>query len=598
MLVGFDSWYADGIALREAKGVALGLGRLFTTNQQANPDRESAADVIAVVDGRLDNVADLRSTLGAAPGVSDADVVIAGYRRWGTEIIARLRGEFALLLWDANHSQLVAARDPFGIRPLYYALPAGRLLAASDPEQILATGLVAIEPDDESVLGHLLWEFPDRERTFFRDIRRLPAGHLMVATRNGAEIRDYRRPAIVTRAGGWDGWADEFRHHFFNAVRVRISSPQPFVAHLSGGIDSSTIVCAIDRLQKAEATAPRGVVAAALYPGLASNEERYIRAVEEHVQVPVECWDGTAATADELTDVPLCGPGARFSWTGGTRGDFDIAHKHGSRVIVNGTGGDQLGIPIGVLEDATVARRWRVAARFLVEYPGATVKSSVRAGLRLVKALAPAWMRQFHDRFRRRREDRPPWIAPGAWAGWRPPLTSVSFPPLVITHVQRAHWRELTSARHVLTIEWVQQHAIRNRVEMRFPFMDTSLINLALSLPWDRWPPPWPFERLHRAALGHILPAAVRQRRSKANAADALANRARLQLPTIERLFNDVSFVSARYVDRQAVLGMLAAFKGASNPPFATTWAIWAIATLESWLRRLSSYTAPRRLEA
>jgi asparagine synthase (glutamine-hydrolysing) len=598
MLVGFDSWYADGVVLREAKGVALGLGRLFTTNQQANPDREIAADVVAVVDSRLDNVADLQSALGAAPGASDADLVIAGYRRWGTEIIDRLRGEFSLLLWDATNCKLVAARDPFGIRPLYYALGPGRLLAASDPEQILATGLVALEPDDESVVGHLLWEFPDRERTFFRDIRRLPAGHLMVATGDGAKIHDYRRPAILTRDGGWDGWADEFRHHFFNAVRARVSSRQPFVAHLSGGIDSSTIVCAIDQIQKEGVPAPRGVVAAALYPGLTSNEEHYIRAVQAHVQVPVECWDGTAAAADELNDVPLCAPGARFSWTGGTRGDFDIAHRHGARVILNGTGGDQLGIPIGVLEDALVAGRWGVAASFLLKYPSANARSSARAGLRLVKALAPAWLRRFHDQLRRRREHRPSWIAPGAWARWRPPMTTVSFPPLVTTHVQRSHWRELTSARHVLTMEWVQQHAIRNRVEMRFPFMDTRLIDLALSLPWDRWPPPWPFERLHRAALGHILPAAVRQRRSKANAADALANRARLQLPTIDRLLNGDSWVSARYVDREGALAMLAAFRGAPSPPFATTWAIWAIASLESWLRRLSGYTAPRRLEA
>jgi hypothetical protein len=147
-------------------------------------------------------------------------------------------------------------------------------------------------------------------------------------------------------------------------------------------------------------------------------------------------------------------------------------------------------------------------------------------------------------------------------------------------------------------MEWVQQHAIRNRVEMRFPFMDASLINFALSLPWDRWPPPWPFERLHRTALGDLLPVAVRQRRSKANAADVLANRVRVQLPVIDDLFNAGSWASTRYVDQRSAQSVLAAFRSTPEVPFALTWPVWAIATLEAWLRRLSRYTAPRRREA
>jgi asparagine synthase (glutamine-hydrolysing) len=592
MLVGFDSWYADGVVVREVNGGALGMGRLFTTPQQAHPDREIAADVVAVVDGRLDNVADLRSALDEAADISDSDLVVAGYRRWGTEIVGMLRGEFALLLWDARSARLVAARDAFGIRPLCYARAGRRLLTASDPEQILATGLVAPEPDDESVVGHLLWEFPDRERTFFRDIRRLPAGHIMVATADGPDIRDYRRPEILERADGWDGWADEFRHRFLTAVRARISSSQPFVAHLSGGVDSSTIVCAIDQMQRDAPAMSRGVVAAALYPGLGSNEEKYIRAVEAQIKLPVECWDGTAAAADELGDVPLWAPGARFPWTGGTRGDLDIAHRHGARVVVSGTGGDQLGLPVGVIEDAVATGRWTVAARLLLRRPAATARSSFRVGMRVAKALAPAWLRSAHDRVRRRREQRPPWIARAAWGNWRPPPATTTFPAGLRTHVQSAHWRELTSARHLVSMEWAQQHAIRNRAEVRFPFMDADLVSLSLSLPWNRWPPPWPFERLHRTALGDMLPPLVRQRRSKANAADALANRARVQLSKIDDLFNSRSWASTRYVEQQAAREALSAFRSDPDPSFGKTWPVWAIATLEAWLCRLSGYTA------
>ena len=111
--------------------------------------------------------------------------MLAGYRRWGADVVDNLGGEFALLIWDEAASTLVAARDPFGVRPLFYARPGGRFVAASDPEQILATGLVPAQPDDHTVIGHLLWEFHDSERSFFREIRRLPPGHLLIANRAG-----------------------------------------------------------------------------------------------------------------------------------------------------------------------------------------------------------------------------------------------------------------------------------------------------------------------------------------------------------------------------------------------------------------------------
>src|SRR5262245_24438887 len=133
---------------------------------------------------------------------------------------------------------------------------------------------------------------------------------------------------------------------------------------------------------------------------------------------------------------------------------------------------------------------------------------------------------------------------------------------------------------------------------MRFPFMDWDLVTFALSIPSRLWPPPWPYERLHRRALADILPAAIAQRRGKANASDVLANRVRRQVSVIEALFHASSWASARYVDQRQAQASLAAFARSGSAPFSLTWSVWAIATLEAWLRRLSSYTAPPRPEA
>jgi len=599
MLGGFASWCPDGTVVRKSSQATLGIGRLVTTAQQARGDRTpSTSDVLAVVDGRFDDLGTLRGVLGADADASDADLVVAGYRRWGADVVTHLGGEFALLIWDEAASTLVAARDPFGVRPLFYARPGGRFVAASDPEQILAAGLVPAQPDDETVIGHLLWEFHDAERSFFREIRRLPPGHILIANSGGTRIVDYRRPAVADVGDGPEVWT-EFRRLFFSAVQRRMESSGSCLLHLSGGLDSSCIVCAADRMRESQTEAPHEVLAIAeLHPGMASNEEPFVRAVEAQIRFPVECWDGTDARTGELDDVPVWAPGARFSWTGGTSGDLDIAGRRGARVILNGTGGDQIGITSGVHHDAIAERRWGTATRFLLEAPGATVASSFRTALRLAKSLAPRWVGELHDSVRRRRQQKPKWLRDDAWARWRPLPSRFDAPATLRTGVQRSHWRELTSPRHVLSVEWAQQHALRSGVEVRFPFMDGPLVAFALSIPSRLWPPPWPFERLQRTALADILPAAVAQRRSKANASDVLANRVQRQLSTIRALFHSGSWASEPYVDQRGAQEVLAAFQNQGDPPFWATWSLWAIATLEAWLRRLSRYTPPPRREA
>jgi asparagine synthase (glutamine-hydrolysing) len=596
------AWSPDGKLVRSSRQASLGAGRLITTVQQARPDREPVAqDVFAVVDGRFDELGALRRGLDADPNTSDADLVVAGYRRWGTDVVGRLRGEFALMLWDATASTLVVARDPFGVRPIYYARPGGRLLVASDPEQILATGLVAIDPDDHAVVGHLLWRFADAERSFFRDIRRIPAGHLLVATAAGVRISDHRNLEVseLNLADARE-YRAEFKRLFFASVRRRLESTTRSLIHLSGGVDSTAIACVADEICAAEPDLCRGVEAiSALYPGMQSNEERYLRAVEAKVQMPVECWDGTAALPDELDAVVVWAPGGRVPWTGGSQGDMEIARREGARVILNGSGGDQLGTPDGAHEDAILQRRWGDAARFMLKAPGADLRSSLRRTLRLAKALSPRWVRDVHDKIRWRRARKPDWMVDRAWREWRPRVTSSAVPPPSLrSHVQRQRWSELTSGRHVFATEWLQQSAMRNGVELRFPFMDWDLIVFALSIPSRYWPPPWPFERLQRTALADMLPDAINRRRGKANATDALANRVSRQLPTIRRLFDSPSWLAGRYVDQASAKRALAVFEASSPPVFWSTWTVWGIATLEAWLRAVWRYTAPPRREA
>ncbi|HXJ21146.1 MAG TPA: asparagine synthase-related protein [Polyangia bacterium] len=591
MLATFRRESPDGLKVKERDVCALGLGLLSTT--RSDPDTEGlteAPDLLVALDGHLADVDHLRSTLGLDGTSSEVNVVAEGFRRWDVELFSRLKGDFAVIFWHAETRRLIAARDPFAVRPLFYSDVGQRFALASDPEQLLRASLVSAVPDDDVVLDYLLWDMRFPDRSFFRDIRALPAGHFVVGANGSHSLRRYRAACLTSqslsdRSSGWE----QYRVAFDRAIRRCIDSPRAVVAELSGGLDSSSIVCAADRLLAAEPSiCPDFVGAAALFPGLDCDEEPFIRAVADHVRVPVECWDSTDIAVNELEDVTLARPGARFFLNGGSEGQVDIARRHGARVILSGIGGDQTGMPSGGLRDAVTESRWSDAARILIRRPSNDVSKTARSVWRLAKSFAPAPVRRLRASMRSR-EERPPWLT--GWARNLPrPRPRVAMPEELGGEIHRNVWHALSSGTHAQMMAFAQHHAIRSAIELRFPFLSSDVISVVLSIPARFWPPPWPGERLHRGILRNILPQAVIQRRSKANFSSALAARVRRHLPAIRDIFASSNWASEQFVDRAAARRALSVFESSKTPSFWTTYAVWGIATLETWLDAILRY--------
>ncbi|MDB4983197.1 MAG: hypothetical protein JWM82_3949 [Myxococcales bacterium] len=593
MLEVFRASLPDGFDRVSAPGASLGVNLLMV-----EPGRAGAAklgSVIAVVDARLDERADLAGQVSASRGANDAQLVIAAYERWGTEFPRHLRGEFAIVVWDARVRRLVAARDSFGVRPLYYTAAPGRFVIASDPEQILASGAISGAPDDAAVIDYLSWSFSGRERTFFEGVKRLRGGHALVATPASLIIEDYRRLEVPPhRPEQLDDGRRELRERFFSAVRGRMRSDHPVLVHLSGGLDSTSIACVADAILATEpGICPSVTAVAALHPGLSADETPFIRAASDALRLPTETWDGAHADEHELDRAILAGPFGRYTLPGGTQGDMDLARRLGAKSLLSGTGGDQFGTPDGVIQDAILEGRWGDAVRFVVDAPGATLPAAIRVALRVGKSLSPSWVQALH-RPALSDERHAPWMTP--WALRQPRLIDKedARPAGATTFVQRRVWAAFTQARHLTSIEQVQQHALRNGVDVRFPFMDLDLALFALSLPSAHWPPPWSHERLHRAALGDLLPAKIRDRRSKAPFVMALANRVRRQLGPIRALFASSFWRAEKYVDQVSARVALARFEAEAQPGPAAIWAVWGTATLETWLRAVSGYNLSR----
>jgi len=276
--------------------------------------------------------------------------------------------------------------------------------------------------------------------------------------------------------------------------------------------------------------------------------------------------------------------------TGGTQGDIEIARGRGASVILSGLGGDQIGIPTGALEDAVLDLRWKDAWQIVSGAPGANVSSVLHTSARTLKSLAPPWLRALSARLRKRDKAHPAWLTDLSREFADVRDLSYEDSGAVGTHLQRRRWLDLTSPRTALSIEYVQNHALRSGVEFRFPFFDSELVAFVLGVPSEFWPPPWPQERLHRDALSEVLPDEVFRRRTKANFSSALTSRVRSQLGYIRELFGSRKWASERYVRQPAAKDALAAFEESRLPPFSLTYSVWAIASLEAWLKTLLGY--------
>lgn len=174
---------------------------------------------------------------------SDVEVVVHGYEEWGDAIVGRLRGMFALALWDEPRQRLLLARDRFGKKPLVYCARDGRLAFASELRALLADARVPREADLPAIHHYLTLQYVPAPLTGFQGIHKLPPGHTLVFEGGRASVAPYWKLSFQPQLRiSLPDAAAELRRLLADAVKVRLMSEVPLGAFLSGGIDSSAVV--------------------------------------------------------------------------------------------------------------------------------------------------------------------------------------------------------------------------------------------------------------------------------------------------------------------------------------------------------------------
>jgi asparagine synthase (glutamine-hydrolysing) len=242
----------DGSGVARLGPLTLAHTRLAIIDPEGGEQPLSSEDgqVTAVVNGEIYNHRELRQQLEAkghrfATG-SDSEVVVHGYEEHGPDFVRDLNGIFAFALWDAPRQRLVAARDHFGVKPLYWWSDGERTAVTSEISALLAAGLVTPEVDETALDHYLACRFVPAPRTLFRNVSKLPAASTLVVEHGGApRIESFREPPGDPVHQDEATLAADLAERFADAVERQMMSDVGYGAFLSGGVDSAGVVAAM-----------------------------------------------------------------------------------------------------------------------------------------------------------------------------------------------------------------------------------------------------------------------------------------------------------------------------------------------------------------
>ncbi|MBA2259434.1 MAG: hypothetical protein H0W18_11085, partial [Acidobacteria bacterium] len=190
-------------------------------------------------DGILHNRADLAASLGLSEGSADARVLLNAYNRWGADVTRHIKGIFALVISDSVERRLFAVRDPLGAYPLFYAHDAtGRLLISTSIATLVSQPGVDGSVNREALGDHLAHRWPVAEETFYKAVKRVPAGSRLIATTTGTRLEGYWDPAPPGEPVKWitEEELESFDDRLTAAVERAVVQGRSGI-FLSGGLD-------------------------------------------------------------------------------------------------------------------------------------------------------------------------------------------------------------------------------------------------------------------------------------------------------------------------------------------------------------------------
>lgn len=242
-------------------GLGFGFRRLSIIDLSGGHQPLSNEDgrMWVMLNGEIYNYSELRKDLEGRghrfATRSDTETIVHLYEEYGEDCFRRLRGMFAIALWDSTKRKLLLARDRVGKKPLFYAADKNRILFGSELKTLLAAADLPRDMDPQALSDYFSFGYIPAPKTIYRAARKVMPGHYLVATAEGVRETPYWDISFAkTENRSEEEWCELLRHELCEATRVRLMSDVPLGAFLSGGVDSSSIVAMMAHLMKRPVT--------------------------------------------------------------------------------------------------------------------------------------------------------------------------------------------------------------------------------------------------------------------------------------------------------------------------------------------------------
>ena len=589
------------------------LYRAFHTTKESRSERQPftlASGAILIWDGRLDNREEVITALASAVSVecTDLELVGAAYERWKTQAFAKLIGDWALSVWDPKNCSLILAKDYMGTRHLYYSLKKDQATWCTLLDPLVLRAGHSFELNEEYVAGWL-GLFPAPNLTPYAGIDSVPPScyvELKAGVKRVARYWDFD-PAHRVRYRTDREYEEHFRAVFAQSVRRRLRSDSPIAGELSGGMDSSSIVCMADHVL--ENGPPKTIDTISYYDDLDPNwnERPYVEAVErkrgsEGLHVNIGSKDSVSFKLEdsEFIATPACALGRDEA----AIQTAQFIKARGIRVLLSGIGGDEVtgGVPTAIpeLADLLVTMQYRQLARHL-------------------KAWALWQKRPWHFLL---------WEVLREFLPVTRFLTSIRPAPWISSEFAKQHERELSGYPERLralghSLPSLQENvhaldALRRQVaiaakssladcETRYPYLDRNLVEFLYSVPREQLVRPGQRRSLMRRALRGIVPEEILTRRRKAFVSRQPANLLRERFGEILAIVNSSTTSQIDWIDPEALVKTMKAVEAGDFQAYlplirTVLFEAWfEVAAAHSWIHtrpRSDTYSKPTRFSS
>lgn len=595
----------DGHQTKIVNNIAFGHALLaLKKNEYSNEQPLFFPDNSALIVGdiHLYNRDEILDTLGTVNWFksypSNAAIILECYKRFESEFLNLLNGDFAFAIWDFNKNTLFAARDPFGVKPFFYYWDSNKLIFGSEIKQILTTSLVPIETNDEIVGEFLFDKIESLDSTFFNSIYRLKPAHFLLANQKNILQKQYwgteSQEELYLEKD--TEYLDKFNEIFQNSILRRMNTNSPVCCDLSGGFDSSSIVVtAADLYNSGKCKLPNIQTLSAIFGNLQCDESYYFESVLEKIPFKSNIFNPlseslTEGLCDDIwqTDNPIADL---------QRGMFNLSSKIinelNAKIQLSGVGGDELLHEEFFLRDLAVRKQFN---KLLIETFNSS-RYSWNSFYSLFwdafKFSIPTNIKKIFRPFRKNRSWKPPeWATPGYCNQFTSlPEVDSSIKFKYNSFTQQIVYDCFTDPTSWIDFEFLECKRAYKGYYIRYPFVDKNLVEFILSIPFEKRKLEGRWKYFLRKGLSSSLPKEIINRKRK-TFFDSYIN---YIWSKNNKLLKDLVFsydywLSEKYVDKNK-------FEYMFNKPLKQTdnsnkyvLPIWKISCLEIWLQQFKRY--------